>query len=109
MKDDWFPLKARFIIPLKVGIHRFLAYFYPHFSIFLTVISSTLQAQNTSFLALAARTAEVDTELQELKNQYRELWKAQTGSARDPFNELDRRPGDSEGLLNGMGNFSLNR
>ncbi|GJJ08374.1 hypothetical protein Clacol_002588 [Clathrus columnatus] len=70
---------------------------------------STIEAQNKSFLALAAKTAELDTELQKLKNEYRELWKAHTGSARDPFNELDRRPGDSEGLLNGIGSFNLNR
>lgn len=62
-----------------------------------------------TFLALAQKTAKLDGELQEIKSQYRELWKAHTGSARDPFNELDRRPGDSEGLLNGLGSFSLNR
>jgi len=74
-----------------------------------TAIVATLQAQNTSFVALAGKTAELDTQLQKLKVQYRELWRAHTGSARDPFNELDRRPGDGSGLLNGIGSLNLSR
>lgn len=55
-----------------------------------TAITSTLQAQHASFVALANKTAALDSELQKLKNTYRALWRAKTGSARDPFNELDR-------------------
>ena len=63
-------------------------------------ITSTLQAQHASFVALASKTAALDAELQKLKNTYRQLWRAQTGSARDPFNELDRgsSPGGEFGL-----------
>ncbi|KIJ51453.1 hypothetical protein M422DRAFT_244617 [Sphaerobolus stellatus SS14] len=72
-------------------------------------IVATLQAQNTTFIALAGKTAELDVQLQKIKAQYRELWRAYTGSARDPFNELDRRPGDGGGLLNGLGSLHLSR
>lgn len=63
-------------------------------------ITSTLQAQHGSFLALANKTAALDAELQKLKTTYRQLWRARTGSARDPFNELDRgsSPGGEFGL-----------
>ena len=41
-------------------------------------------------MALAAKAAAVDAELQKLRTLYTQLWRAKTGSARDPFNELDR-------------------
>lgn len=53
-------------------------------------ISATLQAQHTTFIALASKTAALDTELQKIKTLYTQLWRAKTGSVRDPFNELDR-------------------
>ena len=40
--------------------------------------------------ALAAKAAAVDAELQKLRTLYTQLWRAKTGSVRDPFNELDR-------------------
>ncbi|KAL5486112.1 NUP49 [Sanghuangporus weigelae] len=61
-----------------------------HVSITPQSVTSTLQAQHASFVALAAKTAALDGELQKLKHTYRTLWRARTGSARDPFNELDR-------------------
>lgn len=74
-----------------------------------TAITATLQAQNSTFIALAGKTAELDAELQKIKSVYREVWRAHTGSARDPFNEIDRRPGDGGGMLNGIGSLNLSR
>ncbi|KIK90626.1 hypothetical protein PAXRUDRAFT_151502, partial [Paxillus rubicundulus Ve08.2h10] len=54
------------------------------------VISSTLQTQHAIFISLAAKTAAVDAELQKVKILYTQLWRAKTGSMRDPFNDLDR-------------------
>ncbi|KAK7032327.1 Nucleoporin nup49/NSP49 (Nuclear pore protein nup49/NSP49) [Paramarasmius palmivorus] len=48
-------------------------------------ITSTLQAQHATFLALASRTAALDAELQKIKALYTQLWRARTGSVRDPF------------------------
>ncbi|KAF8896083.1 hypothetical protein BD779DRAFT_560798 [Infundibulicybe gibba] len=66
-------------------------------------ISSTLQAQHATFIALANKTAAADAELQKIKTLYTQLWRAKTGSVRDPFNELDRN-----GEL-GEGDFGLAR
>lgn len=41
-------------------------------------------------MALATKTAALDAELQKLRTLYTQLWRAKTGSMRDPFNELDR-------------------
>lgn len=41
-------------------------------------------------MALASKTASLDAELQKLKMIYIQLWRAKTGSARDPFNRQDR-------------------
>lgn len=61
-------------------------------------ISSTLEAQHTTFVALASKTAALDAELQKIKALYTQLWRAKTGSMRDPFNELDRGGGGDFGL-----------
>ncbi|KAI0733560.1 hypothetical protein C8Q72DRAFT_811782 [Fomitopsis betulina] len=53
-------------------------------------ISSTLEAQHATFVALASKTAALNAELQKLKALYTQLWRAKTGSMRDPFNDLDR-------------------
>ncbi|PFH53148.1 hypothetical protein AMATHDRAFT_55609 [Amanita thiersii Skay4041] len=53
-------------------------------------IAATLQAQHQIFLALASKTATLDSEVQKLKALYTQLWRQKTGSMRDPFNELDR-------------------
>ena len=63
-----------------------------------TAITSTLEAQHTTFIALAARTAAVNAELQKIKALYTQLWRAKTGSMRDPFNDLDRGTGHEFGL-----------
>ncbi|CAL1717091.1 unnamed protein product [Somion occarium] len=62
------------------------------------VISSTLEAQYKTFIALASKTAVLDAELQKIKSVYTQMWRAKTGSMRDPFNELDRRTGGEFGL-----------
>ncbi|TFK74114.1 hypothetical protein BDN72DRAFT_813322 [Pluteus cervinus] len=64
-------------------------------------IVSTLQVQHTTFLSLAAKTAAIDAELQNVKAIYTQLWRLETGSVRDPFNEFDRV--DGEGGPNGSG------
>lgn len=61
-------------------------------------ISSTLQTQHAIFVSLAARTAAVDAEVQKVKTLYTQLWRAKTGSMRDPFNELDRGSGGEFGM-----------
>lgn len=53
-------------------------------------IAVTLQAQHATFLSLAAKTAALDADLQKVKAVYTQLWRAQTGSVRDPFNDIDR-------------------
>lgn len=53
-------------------------------------ISSTLEAQHATFVALASKTAALNAELQKIKALYTQLWRAKTGSMRDPFNDLDR-------------------
>jgi nucleoporin p58/p45 len=53
-----------------------------------------LEAQHATFMALASRTAAVDAELQKVKILYTQLWRAKTGSMRDPFNDLDCITGD---------------
>ena len=63
-----------------------------------TAITSTLQAQHATFIALANKTAVIDAELQKIKVLYTQLWRARTGSMRDPFNELDRGTGKDFGL-----------
>lgn len=65
---------------------------------FFAAISSTLQAQYATFVALANKTAVIDAELQKIKALYTQLWRARTGSMRDPFNELDRGTGKDFGL-----------
>ncbi|KAI6042913.1 hypothetical protein EDC04DRAFT_2655372 [Pisolithus marmoratus] len=61
-------------------------------------IASALQAQHAIFVSLAAKTATVDAELQKLKALYTQLWRAKTGSVRDPFNDLDRGNGSDFGM-----------
>ena len=65
---------------------------------FPTAISTTLQAQHATFVALANKTAVIDAELQKIKVLYTQLWRGRTGSMRDPFNELDRGTGKDFGL-----------
>ncbi|KDQ13552.1 hypothetical protein BOTBODRAFT_33561 [Botryobasidium botryosum FD-172 SS1] len=48
-------------------------------------ISNALRAQHGLFMTLAARTAELETVMKQLKTAYIAAWRAQTGSARDPF------------------------
>lgn len=62
------------------------------------MISSTLQTQHAIFVSLAAKTAAVDAELQKVKALYTQLWRAKTGSMRDPFNDLDRGGGGDFGM-----------
>jgi nucleoporin p58/p45 len=61
-------------------------------------ITATLEAQNTSFIALANKIAALDTDLQRLKALYTQLWRAKTGSMRDPFSQLDRGSGGEFGV-----------
>ncbi|KAG9314825.1 hypothetical protein JVU11DRAFT_3918 [Chiua virens] len=62
------------------------------------VIASTLQTQHATFVSLAAKTAAADAELQKVKALYTQLWRAKTGSMRDPFNDLDRGSGGDFGM-----------
>jgi len=58
-------------------------------------ITTTVQAQHATFLALASRTAALDAELQNIKALYIQLWRTRTGSVRDPFDSVGMD--DSEG------------
>ncbi|KAJ7227396.1 hypothetical protein GGX14DRAFT_419409 [Mycena pura] len=60
-------------------------------------IHATLQSQHATFLALASKTAAVDAQLQKIKQIYTQLWRAKTGSHRDPF-EADVAEGQDLGL-----------
>ncbi|KAG5635437.1 hypothetical protein H0H81_011257 [Sphagnurus paluster] len=55
---------------------------------------STIEAQHATFIALASKTAALDADLQKIKVLYTQLWRAKTGSVRDPFNDLDRTTSD---------------
>ncbi|KIK10221.1 hypothetical protein K443DRAFT_670846 [Laccaria amethystina LaAM-08-1] len=68
-------------------------------------IVATLQAQHATFLALASKTAAIDAELQKVKALYTQLWRAKTGSVRDPFAGYDK-PVDSNSDL-GMGSLHV--
>lgn len=57
-------------------------------------ISATLQAQHATFITLASKTAAVDAELQKIKALYTQLWRAKTGSVRDPFGNVVDKNGD---------------
>ena len=48
-------------------------------------ITSTLQNQHRTFLRLANKAADLNAELEEMKNSYREIYRTKTGSKRDPF------------------------
>ncbi|KAH7913534.1 hypothetical protein BJ138DRAFT_1134028 [Hygrophoropsis aurantiaca] len=61
-------------------------------------ISATLQSQHAIFLSLASKTATLDAEMQKVKTLYTQLWRAKTGSMRDPFSDLDRGSGGDFGL-----------
>ncbi|KAF8206149.1 nucleoporin FG repeat region-domain-containing protein [Mycena galopus ATCC 62051] len=61
-------------------------------------IHATLQAQHTTFLALAAKTAAVDAQLAKIKQIYTQLWRAKTGSRRDPFEDSGREEGEDLGF-----------
>ena len=60
--------------------------------------ASALQTQHATFVSLVAKTAAVDAELQRIKTLYTQLWRAKTGSMRDPFNDLDRTSGGDFGV-----------
>ncbi|KAG8739986.1 hypothetical protein FRC10_004865 [Ceratobasidium sp. 414] len=65
-------------------------------------IANALRAQHQSFMALAARTAEIDAAVQRHKNAYTARWRAQTGSARDPFAAGSGKEDDMLDALMGM-------
>ncbi|CCA72852.1 hypothetical protein PIIN_06788 [Serendipita indica DSM 11827] len=48
-------------------------------------ITTTLQSQHASFIALAAKVAEIEGSFEDVKLQFATLYKARTGSALDPF------------------------
>ena len=82
------------------GVHFFLAliHVYRFLNNVMLAISTTLGAQHASFIALANKTAALDASLQKVKAIYTQLWRAKTGSMRDPFNQLDRGAGGEFGL-----------
>ncbi|CAE6468631.1 unnamed protein product [Rhizoctonia solani] len=63
-------------------------------------IANTLRAQHASFMALAARTAEIDSAVQKHKVVYTTRWRAQTGSARDPFAPASQEDDTLDALMN---------
>ncbi|KAG8829208.1 hypothetical protein FRC17_006991 [Serendipita sp. 399] len=50
-----------------------------------SAIATTLQSQHAAFIALAAKVAEIEASLEDVKSQFATLYKARTGSALDPF------------------------
>lgn len=61
-------------------------------------ITATLQAQHSTFITLANKTALLHAELEKIKHLYTQLWRARTGSVRDPFSDVDRAAGGDFGL-----------
>ncbi|KAM0792723.1 hypothetical protein ACM66B_002501 [Microbotryomycetes sp. NB124-2] len=53
-------------------------------------IVPTLRAQHASFMALASAVAALDLQLKKVKDEYRSIWRAKTGSVQDPFRQVDR-------------------
>ncbi|OAV87876.1 hypothetical protein PTTG_09178 [Puccinia triticina 1-1 BBBD Race 1] len=53
-------------------------------------IVPALKAQYSTFMALADKVAQLDAALTLLKEEYRDIWRHQTGSVRDPFAEIDQ-------------------
>lgn len=51
-------------------------------------------------MALAARTAEIDAAVQRHKTVYTTRWRAQTGSARDPFAIGSKEDDTLDALMN---------
>ncbi|KAG8728785.1 hypothetical protein FRC11_010205, partial [Ceratobasidium sp. 423] len=66
----------------------------------LQAIANTLRAQHASFMTLAARTAEIDAAVQKHKAAYTTRWRAQTGSARDPFAPASKEDDTLDALMN---------
>ncbi|CCO30781.1 hypothetical protein BN14_04813 [Rhizoctonia solani AG-1 IB] len=62
-------------------------------------IANALRAQHASFMALAARTAEIDAAVQKHKTVYTARWRAQTGSARDPFAPASKEDDTLDALM----------
>ena len=56
----------------------------------LSAIVPALKAQYSTFMALADKVAQLDAALTLLKEEYRDIWRHQTGSVRDPFAEIDQ-------------------
>ncbi|CAE6433337.1 unnamed protein product [Rhizoctonia solani] len=63
-------------------------------------IANALRAQHASLTALAARTAEIDAAVQKHKVVYTTRWRAQTGSARDPFAPASKEDDTLDALMN---------
>ncbi|CAE6446795.1 hypothetical protein ACGC1H_002916 [Rhizoctonia solani] len=62
-------------------------------------IANALRAQHASLTALAARTAEIDATVQKHKAVYTTRWRAQTGSARDPFAPASKEDDTLDALM----------
>ncbi|KAJ3778075.1 hypothetical protein FB446DRAFT_679900 [Lentinula raphanica] len=69
-------------------------------------ITTTLQAQHATFLSLASKTAALDAELQKIKALYTQLWRARTGSVRDPFSGIGTNDSGSKSDL-GLSGLSV--
>ncbi|EJU04780.1 hypothetical protein DACRYDRAFT_93209, partial [Dacryopinax primogenitus] len=55
-------------------------------------ISNAMGNQTDALLALAGQTADLDAKAQQLKGDYTRLYRAKTGSSRDPFVDVPGRP-----------------
>ncbi|KAG5348006.1 hypothetical protein C0989_011183 [Termitomyces sp. Mn162] len=66
-------------------------------------ISIESDAKHATFLSLAGKTAVLDAEFQKIKVFVTQLWRAKTGSVRDPFNELDRTSDSTEFGIHSLG------
>ncbi|KNZ60189.1 hypothetical protein VP01_1599g3 [Puccinia sorghi] len=53
-------------------------------------IVPALKAQYSTFMVLADKVAQLDAAVASLKEEYRDIWRHQTGSVRDPFAEIDQ-------------------
>jgi hypothetical protein len=61
-------------------------------------VVATLQTQHATAVSLAARVAAAEQELEKVRALYVQLWRARTGSVRDPFDGGEVGAGAAPGL-----------
>ncbi|KAI5479124.1 hypothetical protein MNV49_004123 [Pseudohyphozyma bogoriensis] len=72
-------------------------------------ILPTLRAQHASFMSLASLIATLTSELERVKDDYRLIWRAKTGSVVDPFRLAGSGSNGVDGVTRGVGGLGVAR